>query len=208
MKLSALCHAGECHPSHPDSALGIYPDEKDSRVVDLFDSSTGMWSTAQLSVARSYLAATSVGNIAIFAGGFPAGGFASDVVDLFDITTGLWSTAQLSVARVFLASTSLGKVAIFAGGQSSGAYTRYIEAVQLTCLCLRLSSLYFLRVFFAAVSHDFLSLGRGRGFSNVVDLFDSATGAWSTAQLSVPRTFLSATSIGNTAMFAGGFEGK
>ncbi len=206
MKLSALCNAGECHPSHPDSALGIYPDSKDSRVVDLFDSSTGRWSTAQLSVARPYLAATSVGNIAIFAGGFPAGDSPSDAVDLFDITTGLWSTAQLSVARGFLASTSLGKVAIFAGGESSGAYARYIEAVQLTCLCLRLSSLYFLRVFFAAVSHDFLSLGRG--FSNVVDLFDSATGAWSTAQLSVPRTFLSATSIGNTAMFAGGFEGK
>ena len=128
MKLSALCHAGECHPSHPDSALGIWPDEKDSRVVDLFDSSTGMWSTAQLSVARSYLAATSVGNIAIFAGGFPAGG-PSDAVDLFDITTGLWSTAQLSVARGVLASTSLGKVAIFAGGQSSGAHTRYNEAV-------------------------------------------------------------------------------
>jgi hypothetical protein len=160
-----------------------------------------MWSTAQLSVARSYLAATSVGNIAIF-----AGGSSSDAVDLFDITTGLWSTAQLSVARVFLASTSLGKVAIFAGGQSSGAYTRYIEAVQLTCLCLRLSSLYFLRVFFAAVSHVFLSLDQS--VSNVVDLFDSETGAWSTAQLSVPRTFLSATSIGNTAMFAGGFEGK
>ncbi len=175
--------------------------------MDLFDSSTGMWSTAQLSVARPYLAATSVGNIAIFAGGFgfPAGAF-SDAVDLFDITTGLWSTAQLSVARGFLASTSLGKVAIFAGGQSSGAYARYIEAVQLTCLCLRLSSLYFLLVFFATVSHDFLSLGQC--VSNVVDLFDSATGAWSTAQLSVPRTYLSATSIGNTAVFAGGVEGK
>ena len=30
----------------------------------------GTWSTAQLSVARMYLAATSVGNVAIFAGGF------------------------------------------------------------------------------------------------------------------------------------------
>ena len=30
----------------------------------------GTWSTAQLSVARGYLAATSVGNVAIFAGGW------------------------------------------------------------------------------------------------------------------------------------------
>jgi hypothetical protein len=33
----------------------------------------GTWSTAQLSVARSWLAATSVGHVAIFAGGYPHG---------------------------------------------------------------------------------------------------------------------------------------
>ena len=33
----------------------------------------GVWSTAQLSVARDGLAATSVGNVAIFAGGYTAG---------------------------------------------------------------------------------------------------------------------------------------
>ena len=37
--------------------------------VDLYDSATGTWSTARLSVARSRLAATSVGNMALFAGG-------------------------------------------------------------------------------------------------------------------------------------------
>ena len=40
-----------------------------SKVVDLYDSGTGRWSTAQLSQARSYLSATSVGAVAIFAGG-------------------------------------------------------------------------------------------------------------------------------------------
>jgi hypothetical protein len=37
--------------------------------VDLYDSETGRWSTAQLSQARNYLSATSVGKVAIFAGG-------------------------------------------------------------------------------------------------------------------------------------------
>jgi hypothetical protein len=41
----------------------------DSNVVDLYDSGTGLWSTAQLSQARRDLAATSVGTVAIFAGG-------------------------------------------------------------------------------------------------------------------------------------------
>ena len=41
-----------------------------SDVVDLYDSGTGRWSTAQLSQARGRLAATSVGTVAIFAGGY------------------------------------------------------------------------------------------------------------------------------------------
>jgi hypothetical protein len=37
--------------------------------VDMYNSASGTWSTAQLSVARNSIAATSVGNVAIFAGG-------------------------------------------------------------------------------------------------------------------------------------------
>ncbi len=43
-----------------------------SNVVDLFNSATGTWSTAQLSVARYWFAAASVGNVALFAGGVAA----------------------------------------------------------------------------------------------------------------------------------------
>ena len=44
-----------------------------SIVVDLYDSGTGRWSTAQLSQARPELSATSVGTVAIFAGGYISG---------------------------------------------------------------------------------------------------------------------------------------
>ncbi len=42
-----------------------------SDVVDIFDGSSGRWSTANLSVARYYVSATSLPNqgLAIFAGG-------------------------------------------------------------------------------------------------------------------------------------------
>ena len=40
-----------------------------SNVVDVYNGATGAWSTAQLSVARYYLAAASVGNVSLFAGG-------------------------------------------------------------------------------------------------------------------------------------------
>ena len=40
---------------------------------------------------------------------------------------------------------------------------------------------------------------------NVVDVYNGATGAWSTAQLSVARYWLAAASVGNVALFAGGW---
>jgi hypothetical protein len=48
----------------------------------------------------------------------------------------------------------------------------------------------------------------GGGPSNVVDLYDSGTGRWSTAQLSQARYWLSATSVGTVAIFAGGVMSK
>ncbi len=44
-------------------------ESSNSDSVDLYDSGTGQWSTAQLSQARFALASTSVGTVAIFAGG-------------------------------------------------------------------------------------------------------------------------------------------
>ncbi len=48
----------------------------------------------------------------------------------------------------------------------------------------------------------------GGGFSNAVDLYNGASGTWSTAQLSVARDRLAATSVGNVAIFAGGWAGS
>jgi hypothetical protein len=45
------------------------PSNVPSDVVDLYNSATGVWSTAQLSVARYWFAGASVGNVALFAGG-------------------------------------------------------------------------------------------------------------------------------------------
>ena len=44
--------------------------------------------------------------------------------------------------------------------------------------------------------------------SNVVDVYNGATGAWSTAQLSAARYLLAAASVGNVALFAGGDAGS
>jgi hypothetical protein len=110
------------------TAVCWYP----SNVVDLYDSGTGRWSTAQLSLARGALSATSVGTVAIFAGGV-SGRVFFNVVDFYQAvvpfppstsaaptpppTPPQWSRARLSQARQGLSATSVGTVAFFAGGR-------------------------------------------------------------------------------------------
>ena len=48
----------------------------------------------------------------------------------------------------------------------------------------------------------------GSEVSNAVDMYNSASGTWSTAQLSVARGYLAATSVGHVAIFAGGWDGN
>ena len=101
--LSFLCNRLLSHAASAGTGVGV------SNRVDLYNSVTGTWSTAQLSTATYHLAATSVGNVALFASG---------AVDLYNSVTGTWSTAQLSVARARLAATSVGNMALFAGGDT------------------------------------------------------------------------------------------
>ncbi|KAJ2613122.1 hypothetical protein H4S08_002379 [Coemansia sp. RSA 1365] len=75
------------------------------------------FSGAMLSVPRSSIAATSVGHLALFAGGKLQNGTLTDVVDIFDRKTNKWTTARLSAARSEIGAGSVaGRYALFAGG--------------------------------------------------------------------------------------------
>jgi hypothetical protein len=62
-------------------------------------------------------------------------------------------------------------------------------------------------VSFAAAACRLMRDTAGSGVFNAVDLYSSASGTWSTAQLSVARRYFAATSVGNVAIFAGGNTG-
>jgi hypothetical protein len=89
-----------------------------SNAVDIYDMASGNWSKEVLSIARDSLAAASVGNLAIFAGGGTAGGVASSAVDIYNVSSKSWlpSFQLQGGARLGLAATSVGNLAIFAGG--------------------------------------------------------------------------------------------
>ena len=133
----------------------------------------------------------------------------SNVVDLYDSGTGRWSTAQLSQARYLFSATSVGTVAIFAGG-FTGKLLRIVFVCCLREFRLRLQDVLWEHVCLClgmpCGSDCFLMRATAGGGvdSNVVDLYDSGTGRWWTAQLSQARGGLSATSNGTVAIFAGG----
>jgi hypothetical protein len=73
--------------------------------------------TATLSEARYWLAATSAGDLVFFGGGYNATPFTpSNRVDICNVTSGSWTTATLSVPRGVLAAASSGNLVFFAGG--------------------------------------------------------------------------------------------
>jgi hypothetical protein len=98
----------------PQTQAGYDPTD----AVDIYNAATGQWTNAHLSLARTGLAATSVGDLAFFGGGDTAAGF-TDVVDIYNADTGQWSVSHLSQPRALLASTSTQNFAIFAGGEST-----------------------------------------------------------------------------------------
>jgi len=85
-------------------------------VVDVYDAGADSWSTLQLSQARANLAATTLGNLVIFAGGYYGDYTPSDIVDIYNVDTGDWFTMSLAEGRFGLAATTVGDMAIFAGG--------------------------------------------------------------------------------------------
>jgi hypothetical protein len=148
--------------------------------VDIYDAATGQWSTATLSEHLSRPQAATVGTQVLVAANRTSllpGGRVSDRVDIYDAATGQWSTATLSVARAAPFPATVGSLVLFAGGTLGR--TPPNDAVT----------------------------------SDRIDLYDSATGAWSTATLSrsggqsLPRWGFAVAQVGTQVLFAGGFTG-
>ena len=79
--LLVLQYGGSVCPSTASSLMRVTAGGP-SPAVDVYNGATGAWSTAQLSVARYSLAAASVGNVALFAGGSTLSAFSCRVVGL------------------------------------------------------------------------------------------------------------------------------
>ncbi|MBL0343328.1 MAG: T9SS type A sorting domain-containing protein [Bacteroidetes bacterium] len=113
--------------SAPSFFAGGYTGTNPTSRVDIYDNSTGLWTTANLSVARRNLSATTVGTKVFFAGGVDINNNPSSVVNIYDNSTGLWTTANLAVARWDLSATAVGSKAFFAGGRDGTIFNPVVD---------------------------------------------------------------------------------
>ena len=79
-----------------------------------------------LSVARDGLAGATVGNYALFAGGYN-GGTIYATVDVYDSSLVRTNPTGLSVARHSLESATIGNYTLFAGGFSNSRYSSVVD---------------------------------------------------------------------------------
>jgi N-acetylneuraminic acid mutarotase len=146
--------------------------------VDIYDVSTGQWSVAELSEARSHPYAAAAGDKILFAGGRKSnsGSGESKVVDIYDVTTGTWSTSMLSTDREGAAIAAVDKKIMIAGGHSAesghlssadvyDAATGKWETLQLSEARMQAAA--------AAAGNKLLVAGgiSASGFSKTVDIF-------------------------------------
>jgi hypothetical protein len=76
------------------------------------------------------MAAVSVGNLILFAGGI-RGAFLSDVIDIYNVNTGKWSVAKLSYPRDAITAVAAGNKILFGGGRNGLQWTDVTTTVDI-----------------------------------------------------------------------------
>ena len=179
-----------------------------SIVVDAYDTSLNITTPTPLSVARAYLAATHIGNYALFGGGMTPTYSYSAVVDAYDTSLNRTTSTPLSVGRCDLAATHIGDYALFGGGSVNSAvvdaYDTSLNRTTPTTLSVGRSYLVATHI----GNYALFGGGRGNSYSAVVDAYDTSLNKTAPTPLSVERRHLAATHIGNYALFGGGEDGN
>lgn len=156
-----------------------------------------------LSVARRYVVGASVGNSALFAGGYAGTSPGLSTVDCYSEALERSTLTSLSVAGDKTGG-SVGNYAVFVGNSSADAYdaskTKVSSVPALSVARTRLA---------AAAIGDYVLFGGGyisasSAASATVDAYDTALTRTTPTGLSTARYYLAGTRTGQYALFGGG----
>lgn len=180
-----------------------------SKTVNAYDTSLTRSILTDLSVARVGLAATSIGDYALFGGGGTSYSYGNSTVDVYDRYLTRINTLDLSFNKLYLASTSIDNYALFGGGYDSNGSSNIVNAFDRSLTMTIPSVLSKNRNYLTAASVMNKALfigGNTSSSSDVFDIYDSSL-IRSTSPSDMKytaRNYSAATSIGNYVIFGGG----
>ncbi len=207
-------------------AYGLFPVQVGSKAIfasgaifEIYDFSTDLWTSRPLSLARTGIRGVVAGGKAYFGGG----GFITvwnqvmyKNVDIYNSATDTWSVTNLSQARLTGASAAVGSKVLFAGGRQVLSYSKRVDIFDVNTGVRTTASLSQARhnMAVAVIGSKVIFAGGETGSivngkyvsSNKVDIYDDATGTWSTALLSVKREQIAVAIVGSKVLFAGGLN--
>ena len=189
--------------------------------VTSYDASLTKGTPTALTVARCRMSATSIGNYALFVGGITSSGV--NTVDAYDTSLTKSTPTVLSYRRFDAAATSVGNYALIGGGHNNGtSYGNYghQNTVEVYNTSLTLSAATNLQIgrdnLAATTVGEYAIFAGGQmgsssqkyDISSHVDVYNASLTRTIGTSLSNARKFLAATSIGDYALFGGGFYGS
>lgn len=163
-----------------------------------------------LATAKYSLAATTVGDYALFGGG-TSGNKHSAEVDAYDTNLTKTMATSLSQARYLLAATTIGDYALFGGGTNGSSQYNTVDAYNTSLTRTTPTALSQNRSGLTATTiGDYALFGAGTSgsMSSVVDAYDASLTRTTPTELSVARNRAAATTVGNYALFGGGMVGS
>lgn len=162
---------------------------------------------------RAYMAATTVGDYAVFGGGMrPSDLTGTGLVEVYN--SGLvrsLPSAYLSVARGYLAATTVGNYALFGGGHGSRQYQTTVDAYSSSLVKSTPTAFSTPRGWATATTvgnYAYFLCGRSTDTNclNSADYYDgSLTHSFWTSLTNWGKYDLASTTVGNCAIFGGGY---
>lgn len=162
-----------------------------------------------LSEVRSYGTAKSVGNYALFAGGFDANDGYTNKVDAYDESLTRTTPTGLKDGAYSLTSAKVGSYALFAGGSNnSTTYSSDVTSYNTGLTVSYPTSLSTGRSYPAGASvGNYALIAGGRtssDYSTQVNSYNTSLTRSTATRLSEGRYMFAGTSVGNYAIFGGG----
>ena len=183
--------------------------------IDAYNSSLTRTSASSLRTTKEGLAGASVGDYALFSGGYNDK-YAFNTVDAYNSSLTRTAAPNLNETCEEQASTSIGNYALFGGGGGDSSAIQTVYAYNSSLTKILAPNLSVGRLGLSATSIDHMALFAGGAHANasgddmvassVVDVYDSSLSKTLTNNLSMPRYFLSAVSVGKYALFCCGID--